>query len=1314
MKKQMHPNSFAKYCLLLSTTLLTLIAYGQRTEFKNTPIYDVTITNWGIKTIATTVETKKVLSFDNAVADDLAADIPYYSSDAEIGSVSIVLKDIKTIALTSEEKLLVKSKVSTSFKVEYYSATIKKQAYTYYKINAIRLNPQTNELERLSGFNITKNTVAATLKATSATRTYGANSVLSSGDFYKFNVVEDGMYKITYSDLRKLGIDVATVNPRNIKIYSNGGAMLPTLNSEYRPDDLTENSIYIEGEADGKLDSLDYILFYGQKPNRWKEQTSKNCKKRKLRYEQNIWTDSTAYFVTVATTYGKRVVAGAVLSNANYTFSSYYNAIAHEKDLVNVINSGKEFYGELFGNIPSYNFAVAMPNVTQDSIALVVSCASRYINPTQNGPTLYSNFTVNMNGTDLTTIAMPSIPNYGSQQYLNEIVLPTEVCKVIPDQPASSNLLLTYGKINDSYAYLNKYELHFRSNLKLDKSQTIFRNIDSVGINRTIALQATDLASTTKIWDVTNNDAIVSVPFTLVGNNTTLVVDGSKPRNFIGFDGTSYYTPSFVEKIKNQNLHAIQQADMIIVTHPKFLKYAKSIGDLHQTKDTLNTVVVTTTEIYNEFGGGNKDIVAIKDFIKMLYDRNGINTVPKYVLLFGDASFNRILSPALNTDYVPSFESDNSHHPVETYVTDDYFVTLDDNEGSAVNDKVDVSIGRFPVQTEDDAKSILNKIDHYLNKDSYYTATQTNTFVPGKTAYTMGDWRNSICLVADDEDGNAHMSDAEKLANKLTTEQPTYNIDKVYLDAYTQLRTAGGDLYPDVNEAINRRMDKGCLIMNYSGHGGEIGWTSERCLDNSMITSWKNIDNLPFFITATCEFGRYDDPGRVSSGELILLTPNGGGVGLLTTTRPVYGYANSLLNLSFYNEVFKLKKGLLPRLGDVMIPIKNGADLFRANNRKFCLLGDPALRLSYPKQLATTDSINGIKVVLTSTAIIDTVTALSKIKVKGHIVNKSTGAKLNDFNGLMYPTIYDKAINGRTIGNDVGNSIPVNFKLQKNIVYKGVASVSNGNFEFECLIPKDIIQDTGRAKLSYYFENGEIDGAGYDNHVWLNGINLNAAADDKGPEIKLYMNDYKFVNDGLTNDKPLLLAKLYDENGINTVGTGLGHDITGIIDEQSSKKIIMNDYYNSEINSYQKGVVSYPLNKLTEGTHNLRLKAFDTYNNSNEELLNFIVAGSQKVALEHVFNYPNPFTTHTSFYMEHNKPFSQLNVQLQIFTITGKVVKSFDLIAPTAGTLIGPIEWDGKDEYGDQLAKGVYIYKVKLRSANGDLVEKFEKLVILK
>ncbi|MEQ1732766.1 MAG: type IX secretion system sortase PorU [Bacteroidia bacterium] len=1272
----------------------------------------VTLSNWGVRTISNSVETRQVLSFDGATSDDLYADVPYYVGTAELGNVAIGIKNEQYVGLTSEEALLVKSQIAATFEVSYYSSTIKKQAHTFYKINTLRKNTQTNAIERLTSFEIVKTPVVNSEKLTAvAPRIYAAASVLASGDFIKYMTTENGVYKLTYTELKKRGIDVNNINPKNIKIYSNGGALLPLSNAAYRPDDLLENAIFVEGENDGKFDSLDYVLFYGQKPSRWIKNTSASCKKRKLRYQQNIWADSTAYFVTVAGVAGKRINTNAAnLGTPTHSLSTYYNAIQHEKDLINVMNSGKEFLGEQFNTVLTYNFALDLPNVTQDSIALVVNAGARYISSAAGANTV---FVANANGTDVATIALPAIPNYGGQQYLNEVIQPTEVCKVIPDQPAKTNLQLTYTKKNDSYAYLDKFELHFRSNLKLDKAQNWFRNIDSIGANNIVELLAQDVKNNTIVWDVTDASNVSTTPYTTQGINASIVIDGSKAREFITYDGTQFLTPTFTEKVINQNLHGITQADMIIVAHPKFYADAVTIGNLHTTHDTLNVVVVTTTQLYNEFGGGHKDIIAIKDFIKMLYDRNSAAALPRYVLLYGDASYNRLLNPELNTDYIPSFESDNSYHPVETFVTDDYFVNLDDNEGTSVNDKIDVSIGRFPVKNDAESKAILTKINNYLSNDSYYEASQNNTVTPGKTAYGMGDWRNTICMVGDDEDNDAHLDGAEQLSNKINKEYPTYNVDKIYLDAYTQTSTAGGQLYPDVNEAINRRMEKGCLIMNYTGHGGETGWSNERILDNSMVLSWKNINNLPFFVTATCEFARYDDPARNSAGELVLLSPNGGGIGLLTTTRPVYGYANLQLNTAFYNEIFKNTNGVMPRMGDVMIPIKNTADIFRANNRKFCLLGDPALRLVYPKHSTITDSVNGRKLITTSSVIIDTVQALSKLKVKGYVVDELTGAKITNYNGYMYPTVYDKSIVGRTLSNDA-SSPARNFKLQKNIVYKGVVSIVNGSFEFECVIPKDIVQDTGRAKISYYYENGVSDGAGYDNHVWLNGINANATADNNGPEIKLYMNDYKFIDEGLTNDKPLLLAKLFDENGINTVGTGLGHDITGIIDEQSNKKVIMNDYYNSEINSYQRGIVSYPVNKLTEGHHTLRLKAFDTYNNSNEQLINFVVAGSEKVALEHVFNYPNPFTTHTQFYLEHNKPFSQLNVQLQIFTITGKVVKSFDLILPTAGTRIGPIDWDGKDEYGDQLAKGVYIYKVKLRSANGDMVEKFEKLVILK
>jgi hypothetical protein len=512
---------------------------------------------------------------------------------------------------------------------------------------------------------------------------------------------------------------------------------------------------------------------------------------------------------------------------------------------------------------------------------------------------------------------------------------------------------------------------------------------------------------------------------------------------------------------------------------------------------------------------------------------------------------------------------------------------------------------------------------------------------------------------------------------------------------------------------INNRVEKGTLVLNYTGHGGEVGLGHERFIEISQIQSWNNKNNLPLFITATCEFSRFDDPDRTSAGELCFLNPNGAAIALLTTVRLAFSNTNFTLNSKLYDFIFDtLPNGKMPSLGDVvrLTKVNSGVQFYFLN---FHLLGDPALRLAYPQQSVYTSQINN-KIITPTT--FDTLTALSKVTVKGFVGNKA-GNKLSTFNGILYPTVFDKEQQITCLGNDpsslLGGTIPFKFNIQKNIIYKGKVEVKNGDFTFSFIVPKDISYNFDIGKLSYYAHNGIIDANGYNKNFYVGGSSTTIAPDNAGPVVGLYLNDKKFVSGGTTNEEPNLYAEVADSSGINTVGTGIGHDITAILDENSSKPILLNDYYEADLNSYQKGKIKYPFDQLSEGNHRLSLKVWDVQNNSSIVYTDFVVAATAEMALTHVLNYPNPFTTKTKFFFENNQCCQTLKVNIQIFTISGKVVKTISQTLNNEGFRSDGIDWDGKDEFGDKLAKGVYVYKLSVTGPDSKKAEKIEKLVIL-
>jgi hypothetical protein len=677
----------------------------------------------------------------------------------------------------------------------------------------------------------------------------------------------------------------------------------------------------------------------------------------------------------------------------------------------------------------------------------------------------------------------------------------------------------------------------------------------------------------------------------------------------------------------------------------------------------------------------------------MIYDRaNNDDELPQYLLLFGDGSYK---NKGNTDDLILTYQTSNSVGEVKSIVTDDYYGLLDNNEGE-IYGLLDIGIGRFPVNSQKEAQLMVDKVKNYYSKQN------------------MGRWRKKICFFSDDQngdriEGNTHMSGANALATSIESNYPAFDITKVYLDAFRQVSSSTGDRYPDAKQRVNEIVNSGVLIFNYTGHGGELGLTHEQVLSVNDAISWNNQDKLSLFVTASCEVSRFDEAELVSFGEHILLNEQGGGIALFSTTRLVYANQNDLLNQQFFN--FVLEHGTNNKkytLGDIVRLAKTNIGTSNTENkRKFALLGDPALRLVYPERNVATTKINNQDI----SQYIDTISALEKVTIEGRVEDTS-GNLLSGFNGIVYPVVFDKETQITTLKNDGGDT-PFNFKTRDNILFKGKASVTNGNFSFQFIVPKDISYNYGFGKISYYADNNTLDLRGNYDSIIIGGSNSNAPADTTGPTIELYLNDKNFVSGSVTDENPVLLAYVSDSNGINTVSQGIGHGISAVLEGSNTLNIDLNSYYESEIDEYQSGKIEYPFHNLKAGNYTLTVKIWDVYNNSAQKSIEFTVKKSSELKLDHVLNYPNPFTTQTSFYFEHNQPNHSMDVLIQIFTISGKLVKTIKKTISPEGYRVGPIEWDGLDDFGDKIGRGVYIYRLSVR-CNNKTAEKIEKLVILR
>ena len=1119
-------------------------------------------------------------------------------------------------------------------------------------------------------------------------RTYKPVSVLSSGVLGKISLKESGVYKVDVAFLSGLGFSTSNLASGSIRLFGNGGAMLSESNADIPIDDLMENAIQMVDGGDGLFNGNDYFLFYANGPDQW----IKDSLNKKFTHQKNIYSDSAYYFLTVDGT-GKRINPLQINTTASVVVNSFNERFFHELDTINLLSSGKDWLGEEFANAPgktlTRNFSFTLPGLQLSSpVTFIADCVARSVNTA-------SRFDVRFNNQLIQQINIPFTGAGIYDQFAHQSQQTTNA--TISQENLQINFTYVPGGFN-AQGWLNWFELHARKNLAIPANgRLLFRDWNSVG-NGICEFVISNANSTTQTWEITDPLSPVNVQGIFSAAELKIKNDAGRLREYIAFNPANALVPGSFVRVVNQNLHNVQATDYLIVTNRILLVQAERLATFHRQKNNLKVQVITTDQIFNEFNSGSQDPTAIRDFVKMYHDKFSVNPVTrsKYLLLFGDASFdykNRIQN---NTNLVPAYQSKVSLDPLSSYTSDDFFGFLDDNEdinSGLVTNLLDIGIGRIPAKNIEEARNYVDKVEAYYSKESF------------------GSWRNNIAFIADDEDNNLHFDDAELVIGSSAAANPVFNFQKIYLDAFRQESGSGGNRYPLVNEMINNRIFNGTLILNYIGHGGAARLAEEVIMDQAMINGWNNSSRLPLFVTATCDFAPYDNPFINSIGENIILRPRTGGIGLMTTTRLVFSYSNRIMNNNYMRfAVEPDANGNYKSLGEAIMTAKNytyqtSGDII--NNRKFTLLGDPALTLAFPKFKVRTTKINST-VVPGQT---DTLSAGEKAIIEGEVINNN-GVVMSGFNGTLYPVIFDKSQTMNTLGNDAG-SRPVGFQQQSTVLFKGKTTVSNGKFSFEFKVPRDINFQFGNGKISYYAENGVSDGSDLFKDFIIGGSSTTVDPDKDGPEIKAWLNDEKFVNGSIVNQKPILILRLADSSGINTSGTGIGHDITITIDNNNNDFYTLNDFFETDLNNYRQGIAKFQLPELKPGPHSIRIKAWDVLNNSSETILEFFVLNDEEIFIDRLLNYPNPFTSKTQFWFEHNKPGQDLQVQIQIFSLTGRVIKTIEKTINTAGNRSCEVEWDAKDEFGDRVGRGVYLYKFRVQTNNSKPRSFIEKLVVL-
>ncbi|MEG2239353.1 MAG: type IX secretion system sortase PorU [Bacteroidales bacterium] len=1229
--------------------------------------------------------------------------------------------------------------IGSDFLLESIQQEYKHQYQLQAQLLPIRKNSETGKYELLTDFEIlfTTNEREPSLSTTINTykeKAQPTSSVLSQGKTLKIGINISGMYQITYQNLVEQGLINQAIPSTKLALYGNKAGMLPRYNIDGIYDDLRALPILLYDGQDGVFGPGDYFVFYGESPHTW---TYTGNKKAPFQHQIHLYSDLNYYFVGVnenqtPVRIEKEAAPAIVPQNDLSQFLDYQH---YENDLVNICNGSMNWFGESFqNNGESKTFPFYLPDAVfagesnQKAIILLQVAGNN-----ANYANAYFNINIENNAHSI------SIPSHSSSN-----------CAIMNHQSFTQDLFstslpikLTYYKSGSATnGYLDFISIFYPRYLKLYKGELRFRAGDTLHSPTRFLLSKAN--SHTKILNVSDIYHTHELTTSFAENTATMSFACSPSdwqNEYIAFDGSSYHSPAFIGITNIQNLHGQGNIDYAIVTHPNFLQQAEKIAELHRTRNAYNTVVATTEQVYNEFSSGVQDPSAIRLFMKMFYDRadkadrTEVNTTetsienstetnlskapylgPSYLLLFGKASYDYRNRNSKQSNFVPTFELFDLYKEGGESPLEDNFAYLGDGEGASNSlyytqpyqiGLMDIAVGRLPVSTKQEAENVLKKIEIYSSPTYLFDKNRP------ETGGNLGNWRNDITFITDDG-FESDMESTSYLAKIIEKDYPTANIEKLYADAYERVATAVTSTFPLLRENIKLRMDKGGFFVGYLGHSGWEAWGDERHLTLDDISKWAPNYAFPMMASSSCSFAYFDQVDKISGAEQAVLHPHGGAISMLATSRTAYSGGIERIQSDFISHAMDKSSKKMPTIGDAYLQAK----INNKNNEayRFILLGDPGLPSALPKYNVNTLTINGKSV---KEAVVDTFKAFSTITIEGEI-QKRDGSVFSDFNGLIFTKIFDKATKETTKGQYDPHSNTVNekvtYSIQQNMLYNGQNQVTNGKFMLTFIVPKDIAYNYGPGKISYYAYSDSLgDANGYFNNFIVGGSDPNAIIDTTAPIVKLYLNRDNFINGSTVGNMPYLYAEISDKFGINTTGSGIGHDMTLIVDGKNKEPLIANNLFQYNTGSYNAGTLLYPLD-LANGKHSIELKVWNIYNISTTAILNFEINSSNRFEVYQFIATPNPIgsTGYTDFYFSHNGIGGGISYcELSIYSLSGSLITTLRYdISDASGYSIGPLRWNGNAGNRGNLEKGFYIGRMRIYNKNGDRVEKGIKLII--
>jgi hypothetical protein len=1265
-----------------------------------------------------------------ALTNDSLSLLPSYNFNLPIDAsitiekVESVEKEISASLLKELKKYLVNADSSQINSIISYSSSIGtvrgkkiRNGYihptSFSDNNANSIRVVKNIVFNVPKFFDTNESTARKVSTTINSTIFSDNSPFSQGDWFKIPITKDGIYALNASYLSSLGIDISTISTSSISIWMGPSRMLPLRNADSRPQ-LIQIPILIENSSNNTFSNDTRVLFYGHSAS-----GSMLNSIQQLEHQRHYFTDTSFVFLSFNAPNTSTRTIPTINLNGGTPVNTVEQIRWKEDELFKTeedLKSGMNWLGQRFtneGGLRSQTIfeepIAALSNGTPLSIQIRSVVRSVQSSTMQ----FFQNATESIGQTSYSPISSYTAADGRSG---------TERVTFLNTTYSGNDNILRLSatadlRISSAQAWIDYVIIKYIAPLVADNDYlSFFAPVDQSGL---LSYTLEGFSSSPYVFDVTNPQAPISVGSTRAGNSTTFSSNKIANQSFIA--QSEPFTPESGQTLVNQNLRGITTLpDLLVVTNQRLLAEAQEYASYRRETDpNITSLVVDQRQIFNEYGNGGADVVAIRDFIRHLTakaQRSNVEAV-RYLLFFGDATYDYkgIVEESSLSTQVITFQTLESIDRISSYGTDDFFGLLDDNEGDMVNrnQRIDIGIGRLPVNSPSQARIILNKIRQYESQES------------------LGSWRNTFTFVADDElngsenDGDLHVLNADGTVIRMETEKNGVQFNKIYLPSYPVVVTAEGRRIPAAKSDLIRSINTGSLVVNYSGHGAEQLLSAERVFRSEDISSLTNSERPTIFVTATCSFGRYDDDLDQSGAEKLLLYPTGGAVASFTTTRVVYTSSgtnsanNFTLNIDLSkNMVTTDENGLPKRLGDIYLDTKATEFGAAENSRKFILLGDPLMRIGLGQQKAVVTEING-KPALNDTTF--TIQGLATVQLKGMIQN-AQNQLISNFNGEVEIEIFDAVRSVRMLER-VESERPCNlddcsYDIQNDLLFRGRASVTNGLFTASFIVPKDISNSVRNGRINLYAKstNSIESAAGSTNQVFFNGINKEAATDTKGPEIEAWLNDPFFVDGSIVNNNPTLFLELEDPSGINTTGSGIGHELSASLDTDPPLNFDLNRFFTGDLDNFSKGQVNFPIEDLPNGTHTMKIRAWDVHNNLSETELRFEVLDESELVVRNLYNYPNPMSNFTRFVFEHNQTAKPLKVSIRIFTLSGKPVnKLVEELTPTGNFVT--IEWNGRDIDGNAIANGTYLYHVIVQSESSsgqNSYEKIEKLVLIR